>query len=131
MLSACTVSEVTPEVGTTAGGGEAKPEMAVRLPSIRLANRAVTAIDTLAEEKVDKTVTISGQVMQRSALLDGWLYQIRDESGTVWVLSEKSTPQVDQAVMVEGVVRYAPIVVGEIDASGVYIEERAFREANE
>lgn len=131
MLSACTVTEVTPDVGTTAGGGEATPEMAVRLPSLRLASRAVTDIDALTEEKADKTVAVSGKVMQRSAILDGWLYQVRDDSGAVWVLTEKSTPQVNQTVMVEGVVRYEPILVGEIDASGVYIEEQSYREVNE
>lgn len=136
-LGACTVTEVRPEMGTaatggeTTGGGAATPEMAVRLPAIRLASRAATPIDTLTQEKADDKVAVSGTIVQRSAILDGWLYQIRDDSGSVWVLTDSSTPQLNESVLVEGVVRYEPIVVGEVDASGVYIEEQSYRAADE
>ena len=131
VLSACTVSDINPEVGTTTGGGDPKPEMALRLPSIRLANQSVTAIDTLTQERADATVTISGTVTQRAALLDGWLYQVRDDSSRLWVLTQDSDPEVDQTVIVEGVVRHKPIMVENIDAGGIYLEEKAYRVTNE
>lgn len=131
LLSACAVSEVSPEVGATTGGGETSPEMAVRLPAIRLANRPAVDIGELTSEKADRTVAVSGRVTQRSALLEGWLYQVQDSSGSVWILTEKEAPAVNESVTVEGTVRYEPVVVGEIDASGIYLEERSHREADE
>ena len=37
----------------------------------------------------------------------------------------------EQQVTVEGTLRYEPIVVGEIDAGDVYLEEQAYRQENE
>ena len=129
-LSACSMADVNPEVGT-AGGNESNPEVAMRLPSIRLANLSVTSIDALSQDKADKKVAVGGKVVQRSALLDGWLYQVRDDSGSLWILTDDTAPQINEAVVVEGLVRYEPIVVGEIDASDVYLEEQAHRLADE
>ena len=135
VLSACTVSEVAPEVsaqtGAQTGSGEANPEMAVRLPPFRLANRTITDIGALSADQDGKTMVIAGDVQQRSALLDGWLYQVGEASDSVWVLTERDAPQLGESVLVEGIVRHEPVVVGEVDASGVYLEEKSYREANE
>ncbi|MEM6449049.1 MAG: hypothetical protein AAF703_01915 [Cyanobacteria bacterium P01_D01_bin.105] len=131
-LSACTVSsEVPADVAITPSGGESRPEMVLRLPPMRLANSPISAIDTLTEETANETVTVSGKVVQRAALLESWLYKIKDDSGDVWIRTGHVAPQVDQSVIVEGVVRYEAIVVDEIDASDIYIEEKTSREVNE
>jgi len=130
-LNACTVSEVNPEMSSQTGSGESSPEMAVRLPSLRLANRASAEIGSLTEDEVGKTVVISGEVIQRSALLDGWLYLVQAENDSVWVLTDKDSPQLEDAVTVEGVVRYESVLVEDVDASGVYLEEKSHRTVNE
>ena len=111
VLQSCTVSEV---------GGDAptKPAMSVRLPSL-LANRSAVAIDSITADQDDKTVAISGEITQRSAVLEGWLYEIRDDSGSLWVLSDDSKPEIGETAKVQGVVHYEPIVVGEVDAGDV------------
>lgn len=92
-------------------------------PAIRLAGRAAVPIDSIGLDQADKQVTIAGRVVQRAALLKGWLYEIQDETGSLWVLSDRSEPQIEAQVTVDGIVRFEPIVVGEIDAGSVYLEE--------
>jgi hypothetical protein len=126
-LGACAASDVS---GTspsaqvpTANEGAPNLQDSARSPAIRLANRNVVSIGSLTAEQADETVTISGTVAQRVPLLKGWLYQVNDDSGSLWVSNERSSPEVGETATVEGVVRYEPIVVGEIDAGEVYLQE--------
>ncbi len=127
-LAGCTLSEVSSEISTET---VSQPAISVRLPSIRLANRSTVSIDSLTAEQTDKTVAIAGTVDQRAAVLEGWLYKVSDDSGSLWVLSDESTPEVGEAVTIEGVVRYEEIVVGEIDAGDVYLQEQSYEPSGE
>ncbi len=99
----------------------------LRLPAIRLSNRPVVTIGSLMSEQVDGAVTVSGTVAQRAALLDGWLYQLQDDTGSLWVQTESSEPSVGELATVEGILRYESIVVDEIDASDLYLEEQSYQ----
>ena len=125
VLQSCTVSEVGADAST-------KPAMSVRLPSI-LANRSVVEIESITAAQDDKTVAITGEITQRSAVLEGWLYEIRDDSGSLWVLNDRSKdgPEIGDTAKVQGVVRYEPIVVGEIDAGDVYLQEQSYQRDDE
>lgn len=115
------------EVSDTNGDTQtSEPALSARLPAIRLANRSVVNIDLLAADEVDEKVAVAGEIVQRVALLDGWLYEVEDGTGRLWVRTDSSQPEVGQRVTVEGVVRYEAIVVDGIDAGGVYLEEQSF-----
>ena len=116
-LSGCTAAEVTPE--------PAKVEPALRLPTFRLSSRPALEIDSLSEDQLDDTITVSGEIAQKAAVLEGWIYQIKDDTGSLWILSDRDVPEVGESVTVEGTVRYEPIMVDSIDASEFYIEEKA------
>ena len=128
-LNACTASGVgsnTPAPETSGAKADtSKPDL-VRLPLIGLANRSTVPIASLTADQADTTVTIAGKVAQRAPLLNkGELYQVSDDSGSMWVLSDRPSPQVGEAVTVEGVVRYEAIVTGKIDASEVYLQAQS------
>ena len=95
-------------------------------PKLRLTKQATVPISSVAAGEGDKKVTISGTVAKRVAILGGWLYQVSDNSGSVWVLTTASDPTVGQVATVEGTIRYEAIAVGEIDAGDVYLEESAY-----
>ena len=118
-MSGCT-AEVTPEPS-------AVEVPSVRLPAFRLVSKPATAIDSLTNEQVDDTVIVAGEVAQKAATLNGWIYQLQDETGNLWVLTERDAPEVGEVVTVEGSVRYEPIVVDSVDASEFYIEEKAYQ----
>lgn len=114
--------------------GSVASEPALPLPAMRLSRRSTTAIDSIVAENANETITVAGQVAQRVAILEGWLYQIQDDTGSVWVLSEGTgpttgpAPTVGQVATVEGVIRYEDIMVDELDASDVYLEQTAYRQ---
>ena len=119
LLSGCT-AEVTPEPSTA-------EVPAVRLPAFRLSSKPAIAIDSLTNEQVDDNIIVSGEVAQKAATLNGWIYQLQDETGSLWILTDRDAPEIGEVVTVEGSVRYEPIVVDSIDASEFYIEEKAYQ----
>ncbi|MEL6815806.1 MAG: hypothetical protein AAFP03_13480 [Cyanobacteria bacterium J06598_3] len=129
-LGACTISEVSMPDGVAPGASDAPTSNlpAVRLPSIRLSSRSTVTIDSLAADKANDSVSVEGRVVQTVGILEGSLYQVQDDTGSLWVLSDRTGPEVDQRVTVAGVVRYEAIVVGEIDAGDVYLEEKDYRQ---
>lgn len=133
-LSACTTSGVgsnTPALETSGAKTDTSKLDSVRLPLIGLANQSTVPIASLTADQAETTVTIAGTVAQRAPLLNqGELYQVSDDSGSMWVLSDRPSPQVGETVTVEGVVRYEAIVTGEIDASEIYLQEQSSRPAD-
>ncbi|MGD1865041.1 MAG: hypothetical protein ACFB0D_10835 [Phormidesmis sp.] len=119
----CTMTEPTADAPS-----ETVENPSVRLPSIRLSRRAVVPIDSLMAERESDKVAVSGTVTQRAAILNGWLYKVEDDTGSLWVQTEQSEPEVGAIATVEGTVRYESIVVGEIDAGSVYLEEQAYEQ---
>ncbi|MGD1896111.1 MAG: hypothetical protein ACFB16_04070 [Phormidesmis sp.] len=127
VLSACTVAETGGDAsseGLESGGLELP---SVQMPALRLSSRTVVPIESLMAEGAGESVAVSGTVAQRVAILGGWLYEVQDDTGSLWVLTKRSEPTVGELATVEGVVHYEPIVVGEIDAGSVYLEEASYR----
>ena len=121
VLGGCTIAEVAPEPSTA--------EAPAQPPTFRASSKSAIAIDSLTDQQIDDTIAVSGEVAQSAALLEGWLYQIKDDTGSLWVLTDSDAPEVGDAVTVEGAVRYEAIVVEGIDAGEFYIEEKARQQA--
>lgn len=85
--------------------------------------RPTVAIQTLTPEQNDETVQIKGTVIKQAPLLAGALYQLQDDSGTVWVLSAESAPPESATISVVGTVQVEAIAVEGIDISDVYLRE--------
>ncbi|MGB3294226.1 MAG: hypothetical protein WBB01_14660 [Phormidesmis sp.] len=124
VLSGCTTSEGNPSSALKADQS-ATPAPAQR-PALRMPGQPIVSINSIKADQVDETVAIAGSVTQRVALLEGWLYQVQDESDRLWVLTSGAEPEVGQSAIVEGIVRYEAIVVDGLDAGELYLEEQAY-----
>ena len=94
-----------------------------RIPALSLPKSAI-AIESLRQpQRVERSLPLSGVVTQRLALLDGWLYQLDDGTGQVWILSQEIAPDVGAQVYVKGVLQYEAIVINEADLGDYYVEE--------
>lgn len=122
VLGGCTTSEVSVETPL-------KNEP-VQLPAVRLPGQSADTINSLMVDRVNETVVITGTVSRRVPLLEGWLYQMQDDTGSLWVLTQRSAPEVGENATVEGLVRYETIAVEAIDASEVYLEEQSYRQTD-
>ncbi|MEM8503482.1 MAG: hypothetical protein AAF716_10060 [Cyanobacteria bacterium P01_D01_bin.1] len=125
-LASCTVAETS---STGASPDSEVPLPPVGLPSLRLPGQT-TAIDSLSAERAEEKVSVSGSVTKRVATLDGWLYQLQDATGSLWVVTNQSDPAVGEIATVSGTVKYEAIVVDEIDAGEVYLQEQSYRAGN-
>ena len=84
----------------------------------------VTKIAAIQRQNVAAVVVLSGKVTTRSPLLGQQAYEIQDETGTIWILTQGQAPAVGQAVQIRGKVRYQRVVLAGKDQGSVYIEQQ-------
>lgn len=119
ILSSCTTTEMQLE---------SPLKTPIPLPAM-LPGQSAIAIDSLAADKQDETVVVTGTVARQVPLLEGWLYLLQDETGSLWVMTQRpAAPEVGERATVEGLVRYETIAVEAIDASEIYLEEQSYRQ---
>ena len=94
-----------------------------RVPAVSLPKATVTIESLRQPQRVERSVTLTGSVTQRLAILNGWLYQLDDGSGQLWVLTQQAAPAVGEQVYVNGVLQYEPIVINGADIGDYYLEE--------
>lgn len=75
------------------------------------------------DSETSKLVKIDGKVTQIVPLVDSFAYQIEDKTGKIWVVTENQPPQMDQQIVVNGVLQYQKIDIGEQDFGDFYILE--------
>ncbi|MEM1239836.1 MAG: hypothetical protein AAGI45_08355 [Cyanobacteria bacterium P01_H01_bin.26] len=110
--------------GLTAFCLACQPQSHNRVPTISISS-SVSTIESLRQpEQVERSVPLAGSVTQQIPVLNGWLYQLDDSTGQVWVLTQQAAPAVGSRVSVQGVLRYEAIVIGGIDAGDYYLEEQ-------
>lgn len=94
-----------------------------RIPALSLP-KATVAIESLRQpQRVERSLPLAGAVTQRLAILNGWLYQLDDGTGQVWVRSQQPAPAVGAQVQVDGVLRYEAIIINGADLGDYYLEE--------
>ncbi|NEQ52778.1 MAG: hypothetical protein F6K11_22010 [Leptolyngbya sp. SIO3F4] len=94
------------------------------VPVLPLTWSAVTIESLRQPGKVEKSLPLSGSVIQRLGVLNGALYQLDDGTGQVWVVTHQSAPALGEQIYLEGVVRYEPIVINGVDLGDYYLEEK-------
>ena len=85
----------------------------------------VSTIESLRQpEQVERSVPLTGSVTQKLPILNGWLYQLDDGTGQVWVSTQQASPAVGSRVSVQGLLRYEAIVINGTDVGDYYLEEQ-------
>lgn len=96
----------------------------LHMPSrIAQITRPTATIQELSPAQQNATLQIEGQVVGQAPLLEGSMYQLQDDSGTVWVLSDDAPPAASSSVRVVGTLQVEPIRVEGIDISDFYLQE--------
>ena len=73
----------------------------------------------------DHPVHLRGRVQQKVPLLDGWIYQLQDNTGSIWVVTQAAAPEVGEEILIKGLVQYESIPVAGEDLGEHYIQEQA------
>ncbi len=72
---------------------------------------------------VDQEVYLQGQVGDRAPLLTGQVYELRDATGILWILSPQATLQTGEQVTIRGKVRRESFTIEDQQMTEIYIEE--------
>ncbi|MEA5462229.1 hypothetical protein [Leptothoe sp. PORK10 BA2] len=91
--------------------------------------RSTVKIEALRQpHEVERSVSLTGSVIQRLAILNGWLYQIDDGTGQLWIMTENVAPAVGNSVDVDGILRYEAIIINDADLGDYYLEEKQLQQ---
>lgn len=73
--------------------------------------------------RVNSTVYLAGDIMERVPLIEAQVYRLRDSTGHVWVLTSDTALSVGDRVVIKGKVRLEPMSLAGQDQGEIYIEE--------
>lgn len=84
-----------------------------------------TPIGTIqSSRKPDSTVHLRGKVGNRAPLLGGTAYELRDATGTIWILTQGTAPKPGDEVAIKGILRYQSIQLNGREQGTLYIEQQ-------
>lgn len=85
----------------------------------------VTRIRVLQERQpIETIVYLQGQVSRHVPLVNQQAYELKDATGSIWVVAQNNAPSAGKSITIKGKVRYQSIPVGTQDLGEVYIEEQ-------
>ena len=114
-------------VGCSGMGEPRSPLLQLNMPKpiARLIHK-VTSIEEIHTHSAPSShpVYLRGRVQQRIPLLNGWIYQLEDDTGSIWVTTQISAPPVGEEILIKGLTHYEPIPVAGEDWGEHYFEEQ-------
>jgi hypothetical protein len=96
------------------------------MSQLNLGANVATIGDIQQKRQVDAEVYVRGKVENRAPFVGNAAYQLRDGTGSIWILTQQTLPQLGDEVLLKGNVRYKSIMVKNLagkDLGEVYIEE--------
>jgi hypothetical protein len=84
---------------------------------------SVTPIARLQQPKQASVVYLQGLVGDRVPLLGSAAYQLKDQTGEVWVIAKNALPAPGERVSLKGEVKYMPIEMGKEVSQDLYVVE--------
>jgi hypothetical protein len=87
-------------------------------------NASVTPIARLEQQKEGANVVyLQGLVGDRVPLLGSAAYQLKDQTGEVWVIAKKALPATGERVSLKGEIKYMPVEMGKEVSQDLYVVE--------
>ena len=79
----------------------------------RFGYTSLLEIDELEQQRLGSKVYLKGTVGDRATFLGSAAYQLKDKTGTIWVITEQSIPPLGTQILLKGQLKYKSIPVGE------------------
>lgn len=84
----------------------------------------VTKISDISQKKASTTtVYLQGKVATRAPFLKAGAYKLQDATGTIWVLTNQTVPNVGDKVVIKGQLQFQTILVKGQELGEVYVQE--------
>jgi hypothetical protein len=83
-----------------------------------------TKISDLTPQKSNTTVYIQGKIEKHAPLLKKHVYQLDDNSGKIWVLTNQANLRVGSRTAIKGQLKYQSIPLAGQELGELYVEEQ-------
>ena len=84
----------------------------------------ITKISDISQNStIDSVVHLQGQVTNRAPLMGLSAYQLKDTTGTIWVFTNQTLPNLGDEVLIQGKLQFQSIPVSGKEFGEVYIVE--------
>lgn len=84
---------------------------------------SLVSIDRISQRKINKTVQLTGKVVQIAPFVEHAAYQIEDVTGKIWVVTTQNPPKIGEPVSIRGQVKYQSLPFAEQDLGELYLVE--------
>lgn len=84
---------------------------------------ATTPIDRLTPQLAGKVISIRGKTTARAPFLDRGAYQLENQNGQIWVMSDRALPAIGTTIKVKGRVEYQSIPLDGREFGEIYLQE--------
>lgn len=85
---------------------------------------SITTIRDIQQNRGNhSTIYVKGKVENQAPFLGTGAYQVRDATGSIWVITTQALPNRGDEILLKGEVQYKSIPIAGQDLGEVYIEE--------
>ncbi|MDR9402549.1 MAG: DNA-binding protein [Halothece sp. Uz-M2-17] len=108
MLSRCLVGSLVFSLLSLASCQSTSPEVI-----------AIAALDS----KIEASVYVQGTVRDRAPLLNQTAYQLQDNTGKIWVITNNLAPESGQTITIQAKIKSKSMVLHQQRAQELYLQE--------
>ena len=81
------------------------------------------SVKEISQQKIDKTVSLTGKVVHIAPFIEGTAYQIEDATGKIWVVTTQNPPQFGELISIKGQIKYQSLPFAEQELGEFYLVE--------
>ncbi|MEL6438821.1 MAG: hypothetical protein AAFQ80_06140 [Cyanobacteria bacterium J06621_8] len=81
------------------------------------------SVADISDQKLNRTVYLTGKVSQIAPLLDRTAYQLDDGTGQVWVITTQAPPRLAENISLKGQIKYQTLPFAEQELGELYLVE--------
>jgi hypothetical protein len=86
-------------------------------------SNSVVAIASLSTTASGQAIQIQGKVSQSAPFVEGGAYEVEDQTGKIWVITDKQLPAKGADVLVEGQLNFHDLALGSNNFGELFITE--------
>lgn len=80
-------------------------------------------IGAVPDKRKGKVVYLTGKVSHLAPFVDNSAYQLQDNTGSVWVVTKNTAPDVGKIISIEGKIQYQSLPLGDRELGDFYVIE--------
>ncbi len=84
---------------------------------------AITSVTQIERKKNGRKIYVRGKVIHRSPFLGSAAYQLKDDTGNVWVFTDNPLPTLGEEVFIRGKVKQESLPIQEQELGSFYLIE--------